>query len=117
MPTLGKRTTPMKLFVLALLLLFTNNARSQECYDLGDRSSWITGVCYNEGSMAIRMQGVDYQFCGVEYNVFAGLVRADSPGMFYDQFIRNRYGCQQQESNEIYWTDPRGVRMRVPKGY
>lgn len=60
------------------------------------------------------MQGEVYQFCGVDRIVFDGLVRAQSPGRYYDQVIRGRYRCQEQRSNGIYWTDPRGVRMYTP---
>lgn len=107
----------MKPLLISLVLFLSIKTSAQECYDLSDQSNWISVVCYEQGILLMKMQGVVYQFCGVDRIVFDGLLRARSPGMYYDQVIRGRYGCQQQQSNDIYWTDPRGVRMYVPRSY
>lgn len=105
----------MKTLFICLLSVVSLGSFAQECYDLSDRSDWISIVCYERDILLMKMQGEVYQFCGVDRIVFDGLIRAQSPGMYYDQVIRGRYGCQQQQSNDIYWTDPRGVRMYVPR--
>ncbi len=105
----------MKPLLISLVLFLSIKTSAQECYDLSDQSNWISVVCYEQGILLMKMQGVVYQFCGVDRIVFDGLLRARSPGMYYDQVIRGRYGCQQQQSNDVYWTDPRGVPMYVPR--
>lgn len=69
-------------------------AHGQDCYDLSGNSSWISLAChYDDGRMLIRMQGNDYVFCGVPSSIFNGLIRADSPGEYYQAYIKGRYSC------------------------
>ena len=83
----------MKNLIVALLLLASSPLVAQECYDLSARSSWISSVCYNQGTMSISMNGKRYNFCQVPYEVFQGMLRASSPGSYYDSYIRGRYTC------------------------
>lgn len=83
----------MKTFTLSALLLLTLKSPAQECYDLSTRSSWISVVCYSGGTLSIVMTGSRYNFCGVPYDLFQGLLRASSPGTYYDNYIRGRYRC------------------------
>lgn len=105
----------MKALLLTLLFALSSGVRAQQCYDLSERSDWISMVCYEQDVLQMKMQGEVYQFCGVDPIVFNGLIRAQDPGRYYDQVIRGRHRCQEQHSNDIYWTDPRGVRMYVPR--
>jgi hypothetical protein len=83
----------LKHITLILLLFLAGRTSAQECYDLSSRSTWISIVCYNSGTMSIKMQGQRYDFCGVPYDLFQGILRASSPGSYYDTYIRGRYRC------------------------
>lgn len=83
----------MKTWILTLMLLVSAPALAQECYDLSSRSQWISTVCYANGAMSITMQGSRYNFCNVPYDVFQGILRASSPGTYYENNIRGRYRC------------------------
>ncbi len=107
----------MKPLLVCLLSVVSMGSLAQECYDLSDRSDWISVVCYEQDVLLIKMQGEVYQFCGVDRIVFDGLIRAQSPGTYYDQVIRGRYRCQQQRSTDIYSTDPLGQPMYIPRSY
>lgn len=83
----------MNAYQLILLGLCSIGCQAEECHDLAARSSWIGVVCYNNGSMSIEMQGAEYNFCDVPYDIFGKLVNADSPGTCYHEYVRGRYRC------------------------
>ena len=39
------------------------------------------------------MQQKTYNFCGVPYSIYEGIISARSPGSYYDDYIRGRYRC------------------------
>ncbi|WP_423228379.1 KTSC domain-containing protein [Rhizobium tumorigenes] len=59
------------------------------------RSSALARVEYNSGSRTLAIwfveSGGPYDYYGVPEIVYLGLLRASSPGSFFNQNIRDRY--------------------------
>jgi hypothetical protein len=59
-------------------------------------SSAIRAVGYDSESGLMKItftQGDTYNFCGVPEYVYEGLIRSGSKGMYYNDWIRDRYQC------------------------
>lgn len=59
-------------------------------------SSAISSVGYNQNTRKMRIvftSGKGYDFCGVSYRIYAGLISASSKGRYYNEYIRDRYQC------------------------
>lgn len=57
-------------------------------------SSAIEAVDYNEFTCNLTIYFHDsggYTFYGVPWDIYLGLISADSPGTFYNRYIRGRY--------------------------
>jgi KTSC domain len=56
-------------------------------------SSSIAAVGFEDGTLAVRFHTSEtlYLHHGVPYGVFAGLMRADSKGAYYNENIRGKY--------------------------
>jgi hypothetical protein len=80
--------------ILFLACLLPLPLCAQECYDLTARSSWVQGVCYENSTMLLVTKDKTYSFCGVPRHLFDGIIRAASPGSYYDTYFRDRYHCK-----------------------
>ena len=59
-------------------------------------SSAIVAIGYDEQTARMRIQfqqGHSYDFCRVPPNVHADFMRAYSKGIYYNQYIKDRYQC------------------------
>ena len=55
-------------------------------------SSVIRATGYDGGTRVIEFHsGRTYEYHGVPYSVYAGLINASSPGRFYTENIRGRF--------------------------
>lgn len=57
-------------------------------------SSVIAGAGYNEWTRTLVIEfhsGRTYEYHGVPFSVFAGLINASSPGAYYNACIKGRY--------------------------
>jgi KTSC domain len=61
-----------------------------------DRDSWIKRVCFDASSqhMLINMNGIFYDYCGVDDGTIEALLAAPSMGKFYHAKIRGRFDCR-----------------------
>ena len=59
-------------------------------------SSAISAIGYDQSTQRMRItftKGDSYDFCGVPYHVYEGLLSASSKGTYYNDHIRDRYQC------------------------
>ncbi len=54
-------------------------------------SSFLSRACYDIGEdyLIIEIDRAWYQYCGVDYETFARLTKAESPGRFYNEQIKS----------------------------
>jgi hypothetical protein len=60
------------------------------------KSSAISAVGYDAQGHRMKItfvQGHTYDFCGVPQHVFDGLLRASSKGIYYNDYVKDRYQC------------------------
>lgn len=59
-------------------------------------SSLVKRVCYDrsEKYMVIKLQAVDYHYCGIDADTVGELLTAPSKGKFYNERIKGRFDCR-----------------------
>lgn len=55
------------------------------------RSSWIRGVDYYKGLLTLDLDGRMYSYWKVPPKVAVGLVKADSLGQYFNDYIKDLY--------------------------
>jgi hypothetical protein len=60
-----------------------------------DRSSFIRGAWYDLGNeyLIINLNGVYYQYCGLDRDTWEDFAREDSLGAAYNEYIKGGYSC------------------------
>lgn len=57
-------------------------------------SSLVRSARYDAGDLVVDLEGRRYRYSAVPVEEFIGLLKADSPGHFYNLKIKGRYACE-----------------------
>ena len=80
------------ILMLSLLLVFASSAYTWEWCKEVNRSSFIEGVCYDQGAskLGVMISGKMYSYCNISPTTVSSFVSAPSMGRYFNANIKGR---------------------------